>query len=477
MTEAAPTVAGAVAAARAGMAAAREQLEALVRIPSISASRAHAGEVVRSAEATAELLRDHGLTSVHLATTAGSHPYVIGECISDPALPTVLLYAHHDVQPPGFVERWRSDPFEPVERDGRLYGRGSADDKAGAVAHALAVSSWLAVADAPPCNVRVLIEGEEEIGSPHLEQFLTEHLAELDADVLVLADAGNWSVGVPGITISLRGLAGADVTVRALDGPVHSGMAGGLVPDPVLALSRLLASLVDQHGALAIDGLEVRAPSPDDRVRLDGLPRDPGALLHALGARPGVEAVGDPDASPFERLWLRPALTVIGFDAHPIAGSSNQIVAAATARLSLRLSAGQEPERVVEQLRAHLARRVPWGLELDVVPHEGSPAWHTEPDGPAFVAARTALRDGFGTEPVLMGVGGSIPFVGPFVAAFGGIPAVLLGPADPASRIHGEDESLHLDDWRKLIESEVRLLAELAPFPLRKRAMRARLQP
>ena len=462
------TTEAAVAATRAGLADARAELESLVRIPSISASREHADEVVRSAEATAEVLRGHGLSAVHLARTNGSHPYVIAVCISDPTLPTVLLYAHHDVQPPGYVERWRSDPFEPTERDGRLYGRGSADDKAGAVAHALAVSSWLAVADAPPCNVRILIEGEEEIGSPHLEQFLTEHLAELEADVLVLADAGNWSVGVPGITVSLRGLAGADVTVRALDGPVHSGLAGGLIPDPVLAMARLLASLVDEHGAVAIDAFEFHAPTANERARLDALPQDPGPFLHAMGARPGAQAVGDPAASPYERLWMRPALTVIGFDSHPIAGSSNQIVASATARLSLRLAPGQEPAEATGQLRAHLERRVPWGLEIEVVPHEGSPAWQAEPDGPAFVAARTALRDGFGAEPVLMGIGGSIPFVGPFVAAFGGIPALLLGPADPASRIHGEDESLHLDDWRKLIESEVRLLAELASMPRRR---------
>jgi cysteinylglycine-S-conjugate dipeptidase len=461
----------AVGATRAGLAAARAQLEDLVRIPSISASDAHVNEVVRSAEATAEMLRRHGLQSVHLAQTDGSHPYVIGEVVSDPALPTVLLYAHHDVQPPGFVERWRSDPFEPVERDGRLFGRGSADDKAGAVAHALAVSSWLAVTDEPPCNVRVLIEGEEEIGSPHLERFLTEHLAELDADVLVLADAGNWSVGVPGLTTSLRGLAEADVTVRALDGPAHSGMAGGLVPDPVLALARLLASTVDDHGAVVIDGFDadVAVPSAADRARFDELPRDPAALMRALGVLPGVQAVGDPSASPYERLWMRPALTVIGFDSHPIAGSSNQIVASASARLSVRLAAGQEPQRVLAQIHEHLERRLPWGLELEFVPYGGAPAWHTEPDGPAFVAARAALRDGFGTDAVLMGVGGSIPFVGPFVAAFGGIPALLLGPADPSSRIHGEDESLHLDDWRKLIESEVRLLSELSEFPVRDR--------
>jgi cysteinylglycine-S-conjugate dipeptidase len=357
-------VENAVGATRTGLAAARAELEDLVRIPSISASSDHIDEVARSADATAEVLTAHGLQNVHLAATDGSHPYVIGELISDPALPTVLLYAHHDVQPPGYVDRWSSDPFEPVERDGRLYGRGSADDKAGAVAHALAVSSWLAVADAPPCNVRVLVEGEEEIGSPHLEQFLTEHLAELEADVLVLADAGNWSVGVPGITTSLRGLASADVTVRALDGPVHSGMAGGLVPDPVLALARLLDGLVDEHGAVAIDGFadDVAVPSPTDRARFDALPADATPLLRAYGVRAGVDAVGDPTASPYERLWMRPALTVIGLDSHPIAGSSNQIVASASARLSFRLAAGQLPERVLQQLRDHLTRRVPWGL-------------------------------------------------------------------------------------------------------------------
>jgi acetylornithine deacetylase/succinyl-diaminopimelate desuccinylase-like protein len=471
------SVEAAVEAARAGLDATRAELEAQVRIPSISADPDHETDVVRSAEASGEMLRAHGFDNVRLASVEGAHPYVIGEVISDPQLPTVLLYSHHDVQPPGFVDRWHSDPFEPVERNGRLYGRGSADDKAGGAAHALAVSAWLAVADAPPCNVRVLIEGEEEIGSPNLERFLTAHLADLDADVLVLADAGNWSVGVPGLTTSLRGLAAVDVTVRALDGPVHSGMAGGLVPDPVLALARLLASTVDEHGAVAIDGFDddLVAPDANERARLDALGDDPGALLRAYGVRAGVDPIGDPEASPYERLWMRPSMTVIGFDSHPIAGSSNQIVAAATARLSIRLAPGQEPERVFEQLHAHLLRRLPWGVELVYRPGGGSPAWRTEPDGPAFVAARAALRDGFGREPVLMGVGGSIPFVGPFVAAFGGIPALLLGPADPGSHIHGEDESLHLDDWRKLVESEVRLLDELAHHWVRGSDARARL--
>jgi acetylornithine deacetylase/succinyl-diaminopimelate desuccinylase-like protein len=262
----------------------------------------------------------------------------------------------------------------------------------------------------------------------------------------------------------LRGLAGADIRVRALDGPVHSGMAGGLVPDPVAGLATLLASLVDEHGDVAIDGFwdDVREVSAQERARLAALPADIDRLREAWGVRPGVEVTGDPSVSIWERLWHRPAIAVIGFDSHPIAGSSNQVVARATARVSIRVAPGQDPERCLAALEQHLARRVPWHLELELTPNEAVPAWSCEPEGWAFDAATRALRAGFGRDPVLMGVGGTIPFVGPFADAYGGIPALLLGPADPSSRIHGEDESLHLDDWRKLMESEVHLLGELA---------------
>jgi len=461
-------LADAVAAVDAAQDQARAELEELVRIPSISADPDRRGDVQASAEATAALLEAHGLESVRLAGVEGSHPYVIGEWMhAGPDAPTVLLYAHHDVQPPGIVENWDSDPFEPAERGGRLYGRGSADDKAGGVAHAHAVSAWLTTHGALPCNVRVLIEGEEEIGSPTLQTFLESHIDELRSDVLVLADAGNWKVGVPGLTYSLRGLAAADVELRALDGPVHSGMAGGAIPDPVMGLARLLASLVDDRGDLAIEGLwaDVRPPTDAERVAIDGLDDDPDAFGRAMGVRPGAQMVGDPGATLHERLWFRPSLTVIGIDAHPIKGSSNQIIARAAARLSLRLAPGQEPDRVIEQLRAHVEHHAPWGLELRFRALEGAPAWQTDPSGPAFDAARRALRAGFGAEPVLMGVGGSIPFVGPFADAFGGIPALLLGPADPHSRIHGENESLHLGDWHKLMASEVHLLSELSDRP------------
>ena len=462
------TVDAAIAAVDDVIDSARAELEELVRIPSISADPEHFGDVRKSADATVELLRSHGLENVRTAGVAGSQPFVIGEWLhAGPDLPTVLLYAHHDVQPPGIVENWASDPFDPEERDGRLYGRGSADDKAGAVAHAHAVGAWLTSSAALPCNVRVLIEGEEEIGSPTLQAFLNAHLEELRSDVLVLADAGNWQVGVPGLTYSLRGLAAADIELRALDGPQHSGISGGGIPDPVMALSRLLSSLVDEHGDVAFDGAfdGLLEPAPKERAPIAGFDDAPERFARTLGLRPGVQLVGNPDIAMHERLWLRPCLTVIGFDGHPIKGSSNQIVARATARVSMRIGPGQDPERVLEHLRAHVERNVPWGLEWTFTELEGAPAWQTDPTGPAFDAARRALHAGFGVAPVLMGVGGSIPFVGPFADAFGGIPALLMGPDDPGANIHGEDESLHLGDWRSLIRSEVFLLDELARLP------------
>ncbi|HEU5301653.1 MAG TPA: M20/M25/M40 family metallo-hydrolase [Acidimicrobiia bacterium] len=437
----------------------------LVRIPSISADPDHAGDVQASADAVATYLEDAGFEHLRQSTAGGAPPCVIGDWLhaGDDA-PTLLLYAHHDVQPPGYVERWTSDPFEPVERDGRLYGRGSADDKAGAVAHGAMVRAWLATEGTLPCNVKVMVEGEEEIGSPRLGTFLAAEADALRADAIVLADAGNWSVGTPGITTSLRGLASGTVTVRSLDGPVHSGMAGGAVPDAATALSRMLATLVDDRGDITIDGFwdDVEPPTPAQRARLDAIPDHADALRRALGVREGVELVGDPALSVHERLWYRPSLTIIGVDTHPIEGSSNQIVAMASARISIRVAPGQDPHRLVECLRAHLESRTPWGLEFAFEPGEAAPAWSCEPEGHAFDAAIRALTEGFGKAPVVMGVGGSIPFVGPFAAAFGGVPALLLGPGDPGSRIHGEDESLHLGDFRSLIRSEALLLAELA---------------
>jgi acetylornithine deacetylase/succinyl-diaminopimelate desuccinylase-like protein len=458
----------AVAAANDALDRARTELETLVRIPSISADPERAGDVGASADATVALLEAHGLENVRTSGVEGSQPFVIGEWLhAGPDRPTVLLYAHHDVQPPGIVENWASDPFEPEERDGRLYGRGTTDDKAGAVAHAHAIGAWLQSAGELPCNVRVLIEGEEEIGSPTLERFLHAHLDQLRSDVLVLADAGNWEVGVPGLTYSLRGLAALDIELRALNGPQHSGMTGGVIPDPVMALAKIVASLTDEYGDPAFDGAfaGLRAPTAAEREPIKGFDDKPEAFAHTLGVRPGVQLVGDPGSTMHEKLWLRPALTVIGIDGHPVKGSSNQIVAKAQARISMRLGPGQHPDVVLAGLRAHVESHVPWGLECKVSGLEGAPAWETDPTGPAFDAAKRALKAGFGVDPVLMGVGGSIPFVGPFADAFGGIPALLMGPDDPGANIHGENESLHLGDFASLIRAEVHLLSELAALP------------
>jgi acetylornithine deacetylase/succinyl-diaminopimelate desuccinylase-like protein len=446
---------------------ARHDLEQLVRIPSVGIDPVHARDVELSADATAEMLMRSGLENVRLASIDGSASYVIGEWLHAGDAPTVLLYAHHDVQPPGVEARWSSPPFEPVERDGRLYGRGSADDKAGAVAHAAAIAAWLQSGSGPPCNVRVLVEGEEEISSPHLLAFLEQRAAELRSDVLVLADAENWKVGVPALTYSLRGVGGFDVTLRALNGPVHSGMAGGAIPDPVMALAKVLASLTDERGDIAVAGYwdEVAPTSDAQRRALDAL-GGVDELRASFGMRDGVAFTGDPSVSVWERLWLRPAITITGIDGHPVAGSSNQIVPFASARISMRLAPGQDPRRADRLLREHIAAHVPWGLQCEFTDvFTPSPAWQCEPVGWAFDAAQRALRDAFRTEPVLMGVGGSIPFVGPFADAFGGIPALLVGPGDPTSAIHGEDESLHLGDWHHLVEAEVRLLAELAAGP------------
>lgn len=454
----------ALQAARQNLPRHREQLDELIRIPSVSAPGFDPKQVQRSAQATASLFEDSGARQVRLAGKAGAHPYVIGEWIGGADRPTVLLYAHHDVQPAGYADRWSTDPFEPTLRDGRLFGRGAADDKAGIVAHAACIAAWLESTGDLPVNIKVLIEGEEEIGSPNLEAFLEDHSDELAADVLVLADAGNWSVGVPGLTYALRGLGSAVVRLQSMQGPLHSGMAGGAVPDPVMALAKMLASLTDSHGDLAVAGIwdDVRPVSANELARIRALPEIEERMRAEWGLRPGVTFSGDPRVSLHEKLWFRPSVTIVGLDSHPIAASSNQVLAEAGARISVRVAPGQDPARAMQLVEEHLRAHIPWGLDFEYNVETAVPGWMCEPTGPAFDAAEDALEAGFGSTPVYMGVGGTIPFVGPFVAAFGHIPALLVGVADPTSRIHGEDESLHLEDWRKLIESEICLLAELA---------------
>ncbi len=443
----------------------REALCDLVRIPSISAEGHDPEPVRRSAQATAQLLRGAGLDDVRLLEVEDTHPYVYGAWLSaGHRAPTVLLYAHHDVQPVATADRWHSPPFEPTVRDGRLYGRGAADDKAGIMVHVAAVRSWLEARGGLPVNVKVIVEGEEEIGSPHLAQFLDRHADTLRADVIVLADLVNWKVGVPGLTYSLRGLGEVYVTVRALEQPIHSGMWGGPVPDAVSGLLKALASLTDDRGRPAVAGLhdDVRRPTAEERARFAALDADPDQLRREARLLPGVEVMGEPDVPLLERIWMQPTITVIGIDVPSVEQASNTLAAEARAKVSIRLAPGQDPARAVRLVEQHLRDHVPWGLQVETRPGHGGEPWMTEPSGAAFQAAQAALRAGFGAEPALLGCGGTIPFVVPFSDAFDGAPCLLTGVEDPASNAHGEDESLHLGDFTRACLAEAFLFQELA---------------
>lgn len=441
------------------------QLEALVRIPSISADGHPADQVRASAEATAALLTEVGLDDVHLIEVEGAHPYVTGQWLgAGPEAKTVLLYAHHDVQPVGTPDRWTSAPFEPTERDGRLFARGSADDKAGVLVHVAAIGAWLRTRGSLPVNVKVIIEGEEEIGSPHLPEFLAANAEDLQSDVIVLTDLPNWKVGWPALTTALRGMGEVFVTLEALGQPVHSGMWGGPFPDAFTGMIKLLATLHDEHGTVAVAGFEddVRAPSDLERQRLDALNADIDELRHEAGVLDGVELVGDPAASVLERIWFRPTITPIGIDAPTVVNASNQLINRVRVKLSMRFAPGQDTERAIKTVVTHLEANVPWGMRLTVEPGTNNGAWATDPVGPAFEAAEAAMEAAYGHPVAHIGCGGSIPFVQPFSDAFGGAPCLLTGIEDPGTNAHGEDESLHLGDFANACVTEVLLLQELA---------------
>ncbi len=427
----------------------RKDLEDLVRIESVSADPARAGEVQRSAEAVAQLFRDEAFESVDIVSAEGGAPAVIAHKRGPEGAPTVLLYAHHDVQPENDHAEWNSPPFEPTERDGRLYARGAADDKAGIAAHLGALRVFGAEL---PVNVTMFIEGEEEVGSDTLPALLKEHQGRLSADVIVIADSGNWDIGVPALTTSLRGLVRVDVEVRTLTHAVHSGMWGGLVPDALITLSRLIASLHDDRGNVAVEGLHSGPAAdveyPEDRLRAES------------GAAPGIEWIGD--GPVVERLWTRPSLSVTGLDAPKVDGASNTLVASARAKISMRIAPGDTTENALACLEKHLERHVPWGAQLSVsVVDTGEPT-KIDATGPAYDAARSAFTTAWdGTEPVDMGVGGSIPFIAEFLEAFPQASVLVTGVEDPDTRAHGANEGLHLAEFERVVLAESLLLHHL----------------
>ncbi len=440
------------------------RLAELVRIPSVSAEGFPAAELSRSAEATAALLREAGLENVRLVEMPGHHPYVYGDWLHASGAPTLLVYGHHDVQPPGRPERWVMPAFEPSERDGRLFGRGAVDDKGTFITHVAAVRAWLHTAGRLPLNLKVLIEGEEEIGSPGLTAFLKRHGAMLAADVAVLADTGNFDVGHPALTYQLRGICQVDMEVRCLKQPVHSGFFGGPTPDAVRILARLVAGLDKKDGSLDVPGLyrDVARTGGRQLRRIRALPFSEAKFRSSAAMKPGTRFVGERAYSVWERLWTRPALSVIALEAHPFAGSSNQVIDAARARLSLRTVPRMDERKAGALLVRRLTARPPAGARVTARVSGSARWWTTDPEGPAFEAARRALGAGYGRDAAMIGAGGSIGFVKPFSNALGGVPCLLMGVEDPDSAIHSENESLHLGDFRRATRAAVQLYDELA---------------
>jgi acetylornithine deacetylase/succinyl-diaminopimelate desuccinylase-like protein len=428
--------------------AAKADLARLVSIPGIAFPGFDHAQVERSAEATAELLRGCGL-EVRIVR-AGGAPAVIGRRPAPPGAPTVMLYAHHDVQPTGDLARWDTDPFTATERGGRLYGRGASDDKAGLMAH---VAALRAFGDELPVGVVVFVEGEEEFGSESLERLLADHSGELTADVIVIADSGNWDIGVPALTTSLRGIVNLFVEVRTLTSAVHSGMFGGAVPDALTTLCRLLATLHDEAGDVAVPGL-VRAPAPE-------LAYPPDRLRAEAGLRDGVQLIGT--GSLVERMWRQPALSVLGIDAPATAEAANALVPSAKAKLNLRIAPGDDPKAAYQAIEAHLAAHAPWGAEVTVELEALGAPCTVASDGPAYEVARAALRTAWdGAEPVEIGVGGSIPFIATFQELFPSAEILVTGIGDPNSAAHGPNESMHLGEFARVCLAETLLLAGLA---------------
>jgi acetylornithine deacetylase/succinyl-diaminopimelate desuccinylase-like protein len=435
---------------RAVLPSVRRDLEDLVRIQSVWADPARRDEVHRSAQAVADLFTGVGFDDVRIVSEGGA-PAVIARHPAPPGAPTVLLYAHHDVQPEGDPSQWISAPFEPTERDGRLFGRGTADDKAGIATHLAAMRAFGAAGGKPPVGVTVFVEGEEESGSPSLSRLLAAHKDLLAADVIVIADSDNWSTEVPSLTVSLRGLADCVVEVATLDHGLHSGMWGGVAPDALSALVRVLASLHDDAGNVAVAGLHegtaAEVDYPPERVRQD------------TGLLDGVTEIGS--GSVPERLWAKPAITVIGIDTTSIAASSNTLIPRARAKVSMRVAPGGDAAAHLDALRRHLESHAPWGAKVTVIPGDVGQPYAIDASGPVYDAARAAFRQAWGVDAIDAGVGGSIPFIAEFAAAFPAAKILVTGVEDPATQAHSINESLDLGVLERAATAETLLLQAL----------------
>lgn len=433
------------------------RLKELVAIPGIAWPSFDPEPLDRSARAVAELLKSTGLEDVRILRcdkedgTPGG-PAVVARRKAAEGKPTILLYAHHDVQPPGDPQLWETEPFTAVEQDGRLYGRGAADDKAGIMAH---VAAFSAVSDVLAhdlgLGVTFFFEGEEEAGSPTFRSFLEAHRELLRADVIVVADSSNWKVGIPALTTSLRGLVDGTIEVQVLEHAVHSGMFGGPVLDAPTLLARLIATLHDEEGNVAVQGLLSR-----DDVAVDLTEAEYRADASVLD---GVRLAGSGTIA--SRLWTKPALSIIGFDAPAVDVASNTLLPRARAKFSLRLAPGQVPAEAMDAVRRHVEANAPFGAKVVFTPGESGSSFLTDTSSKAASLALWALGEAWGVPAVEMGIGGSIPFIADLTELYPEVQILVTGVEDPDSRAHSANESLHLGDFRNAIVAEALLLARL----------------
>jgi len=447
------------AAASDAVPATLADLGALVRIPSVAFPGFDRGEVERSAAAVKGLLDGLGIfdrvevkTAIVPETGQEGMPAVLATRAARNGRPTILLYAHHDVQPVGDESLWESPPFEPTVRSGRVYGRGAADDKAGVMAHVGALRALIAALGTDfDLGVNLFIEGEEEAGSASFAQFLSDNADALRADVIVVADSGNWDAVTPALTVSLRGNTRFTLGVKTLDHASHSGMFGGAVPDAMLATVKLLSTLWDDDGAVAVDGLLERdAETPE---------YSEDTLRSEAGLPAGVSPVGR--GTILSRIWNKPSITVTGIDFPSVKNASNTLTPELSVVISARVAPGQRASDAFAAIEAHLRAHAPFGAELSFRDVDSGDAFLVDTDGWAVERAKEALAEGYGVDAVDIGVGGSIPFIADLVREFPGAQILVTGVEDPHARAHSPNESLHLDTFRHALVSEALLLESL----------------
>ena len=445
-----------------------KELKALVAIPGVSFEGFNPENLKQTALSIKDILIQAGLKNARLLELDGVPPYVYAEWLGAKNAPTLLLYAHYDVQPPMREELWKTPPFEATEVKGRLFGRGTADDKAGVLLHIASVASWLQTLGSLPVNIKMIFEGEEEVGSPNLTKLLKKHKSLLQNDCMILADMNNFKKGTPTLTVSLRGLVALEVETESIHHPLHSGMWGGALPDPIMALSKILAGLVDDKGIIQIPELYKMMPAltPFEQKLLKKLPNDHKAFAKEAGLVKGASLACRKNEIIWKKLWREPSLVVNSIESGGKKLAGNVLMDKAWCRLGIRTVPGMNTQKVQKLLTEKIKKLALKDIKVTITPSASTEAWATDPSHPFFQTAQSAMEKGYGKSLVFAGCGGSIPFAELFCNAFSPAPALLVGIEDPDSRPHSENESLDLTDFKKAVCSQILMLEAFSKHTL-----------